>query len=116
MGYPPLAYTPHMRFIETPVFTHALVAQLDDEAYRLVQLALVQRPELGVLIPGSGGLRKMRWSLPGRGKRGGLRIIYYWEAATETFFMLYAYAKNAQEDLTAKQLRDLSRLVREEFG
>jgi hypothetical protein len=76
----------------------------------------VQRPESGALIPRSGGLRKLRWSLPGRGKRGGLRVIYYWHAPSETFYMLYAYTKNEQEDLTAQQMRVLSRLVREEFG
>ena len=61
-------------------------------------------------------LRKSRWPLPGRGKRGGLRVIYFWDESSETFFMLYAYPKNEQEDLTAQQLRTLARLVREEFG
>jgi hypothetical protein len=105
-----------MRFIETPIFTRSIVDLLDDEEYRVLQLALLQRPERGAMIRGSGGLRKMRWSLPGQGKRGGLRLIYFWDEATETFYMLYAYPKNEQEDLTAQQLRVLSRLVREEFG
>ena len=56
------------------------------------------------------------WPLPGRGKRGGIRVIYYWDEQSETFYMLYAFRKNAQEDLTAQQLRTLARLVREEFG
>jgi hypothetical protein len=68
-----------MRFIETPVFTRTLVALLDDEEYRYLQLALLQRPAAGALIPKGGGLRKLRWSLPGRGKRGGLRVIYFWD-------------------------------------
>ena len=68
------------------------------------------------LIRRSGGLRKVRWSLPGRGKRGGLRVIYFWDEPSETFYMLYAYPKNEQEDLTAQQLRVLRRLVSEEFG
>jgi hypothetical protein len=105
-----------MRFIETPVFTRAIVALLNDEEYRSLQLALLQRPESGALIRKSGGLRKLRWPLPGHGKRGGLRIIYFWDRPSETFYMLYAYAKNEQEDLTAQQLRVLARLVREEFG
>jgi hypothetical protein len=105
-----------MRFIETPVFTRAIVALLDDEGYRSLQLALLHRPESGALIPKSGSLRKLRWSLPGRGKRGGLRIIYFWDRSSETYYMLYAYPKNEQEDLTAQQLQVLSRLVREEFG
>ena len=105
-----------MRFIETPIFTRTITALLDDEAYRLLQLALVQRPERGAMIPRSGGLRKIRWPLPGQGKRGGLRVIYVWDEASETFYMLLAYPKNVQEDLTAQQLRVLRRLVREEFG
>ena len=105
-----------MRFIETPVFTRAIVALLDDEAYRLLQLSLLESPSFGASIPKSGGLRKLRWPLPGRGKRGGLRVIYFWDAPSETFYMLYAYPKNVQEDLTAEQLRVLRRLVREEFG
>jgi len=105
-----------MRFIETPVFTRSIVALLDDEAYRLLQLALFHRPERGAVIRGSGGLRKVRWPLPGHGKRGGLRVIYFWDEASETAYMLFAYPKNEREDLTAQQLRVLSRLVREEFG
>lgn len=91
------------------------MATLEDEEYRLLQLALVYRPERGKVIQGSGGLRKMRWSLPGQGKRSGLRIIYFWDDASETFFMLYAYPKNKREDLTTQQLRVLTRHVREEF-
>jgi hypothetical protein len=67
------------------------------------------------VIRGSGGLRKVRWSLPGQGKRGGLRIIYYWDEASETFYMLCSYPKNVQENLTVPQLRILSQVVREEF-
>ena len=105
-----------MRFIETPVFTRAVVALLDDDAYRALQLDLLERPERGALIRNSGGLRKLRRPLPGRGKRGGLRVIYYWDKPSACFYMLYAFPKNAQEDLTAQQLRILRRVVREEFG
>ena len=105
-----------MRFIETPVFTRAVVALLDDDAYRALQFDLLERPELGALIRNSVGLRKVRRPLPGRGKRGGLRVIYYWDKPSECFYMLYAFPKNAQEDLTAQQLRILRRVVREEFG
>jgi hypothetical protein len=104
-----------MRFIETPTFTRVVVECLDDEAYRSLQLALLLRPEAGRVIRGSGGLRKLRWSLEGKGKRGGCRIIYYWDEPSETYYMLYAYSKSERDDLTANQLRILSRLVREEF-
>jgi mRNA-degrading endonuclease RelE of RelBE toxin-antitoxin system len=98
------------------VFTRAVVESMDDEAYRSLQLALLLRPELGSTIRGSGGLRKLRWSLKGKGKRGGVRVIYFWDETSETFYMLYVYRKNAQEDLTVQQRKILTRLVREEFG
>jgi len=104
-----------MRFVETPVFTAALRRHLDDETYRVLQLALLLRPLQGPIIQGGAGLRKLRWAATGRGKRGGVRLIYYWEAASQTFYMLYIYAKNEQRDVTAAQLKILSKLVREEF-
>jgi hypothetical protein len=67
------------------------------------------------MIPGSGGLRKIRWAGSGRGKRGGVRVIYYWDARSEAFYMLYVFAKNQRADLTPEQRRILQRLVREEF-
>jgi hypothetical protein len=105
-----------MRFVETPVFTRTLTELLDDEQYHSLQLALLLRPKRGAVIRRSGGLRKLRWSLPGAGKRGGIRLIYFWDEPSETFYMLYAFRKNEQEDLTAQQLRVLARLVREEFA
>ncbi len=66
-----------MRFIETPIFTKELQHLLEDEEYRALQLALLFRPEQGSLIPGAGGLRKLRWRQKGKGKRGGCRVIYY---------------------------------------
>lgn len=85
------------------------------EEYRQLQLALLLRPTQGDLIRGSGGLRKIRWRRPGMGKRGGLRVIYFWETMSETFYMLMVYRKNDQEDLTPKQAAIMRRLVKEEF-
>ena len=104
-----------MRFVETPVFTASVRRHLDDEQYRALQLALLLRPEQGPLIPGGGGLRKIRWGAEGRGKRGGVRLIYYWAVEDHVCYMLYAYAKNEQGDLTPAQIKTLARLVREEF-
>lgn len=103
-----------MRFVETPIFTK-IITRLDDEEYRALQIALVLRPEQGPIIRGAGGLRKIRWAKPGSGKRGGLRVIYYWAPSEQAFYMLYAYSKNEQKDLTPKQARLLGQLVREEF-
>jgi len=104
-----------MRFVETPVFTATIQRLLHDEQYRRLQIALMLRPEQGSIIPGSGGLRKVRWAGTGVGKRGGLRIVYYWAPAEAAFYMLYVYSKATQGDLTAAQTRILGRLVREEF-
>jgi mRNA-degrading endonuclease RelE of RelBE toxin-antitoxin system len=104
-----------MRFVETPVFTAGILRHLDDERYRQLQIALMLRPTQGPIVRGSGGLRKIRWATPGGGKRGGLRIIYYWAPDEQVFYMLYAYTKAEQGDLTAAQTRQLGRLVREEF-
>ena len=104
-----------MRFIETPVFTRSITSVLDDDQYRSLQLALALRPEQGTLIRGSGGLRKLRWAIPGRGKRGGARVIYYWERQAETFYMLFVYLKSEQGDLTPEQARALGKLVQKEF-
>jgi hypothetical protein len=104
-----------VRFIETPIFTEDVERELSVEEYRQMQITLLLRPTQGALMKGSGGLRKLRWSRPGMGKRGGLRVIYFWEASSETFYMLMVYRKNDQEDLTPKQVTTLQRLVREEF-
>jgi len=104
-----------MRFVETPVFTKRVKDLLPDEDYRTLQIAVLLRPEQGPLIKGSGGLRKVRWAPKGVGKRGGVRVIYYWRPEEQVVYMLFAYAKTVQEDLTPDQLRVLARIVREEF-
>ena len=88
---------------------------MEDDEYKALQVALLLRPEQGAIIPKSGGLRKVRWATKGTGKRGGLRIIYYWDKKTEFFYMLYVYQKSKQDDLTPDQLRILSQLVKEEL-
>ena len=104
-----------MKFVETPVFTRRLLNLLSDEEYRSLQMTLLLRPHQGSLIPESGGLRKLRWRLKGKGKRGGLRVIYYWDRLEQMIYMLLVYPKNEQEDLTANQLKVLSKLVEKEF-
>jgi len=103
-----------MRFIETPIFTREVSTFLTDWEYRSLQLALLFRPEQGVLIRGSGGLRKLRWGFHGKGKRGGCRVVYYWDKQ-DTIYMLFVYPKSKQEDLTPAQIKLLGKLVREEF-
>ena len=104
-----------MLVVETPVFTRRVLKLLTDDDYRLLQHELVARPDVRNIIRGSGGLRKVRWAATGRGKRGGVRVIYYWAVDREIILMLLIYGKNEQDDLTAEQLRVLKGLVEEEF-
>lgn len=104
-----------MVIIETSIFTNQVQALLSLEEYRKLQMALMIRPDLGTVIPGSGGLRKVRWSLSGRGKRGGVRTIYYWAVASDQILMLLMYAKNDRDDLTPTQLKVLRKIVEEEY-
>jgi len=104
-----------MKFIETPIFFKDVRDLLSDEEYRGLQLALLLRPEQGSVIPGSRGLRKIRWRAKGKGRRGGVRVIYYWITSEDTIFMLLLYEKSDQDDLTPTQSKVLMKLVREEL-
>ncbi len=99
-----------MVFYETAIFTEQVVEFLDDDSYGELQNLLVREPESGNLIPRSRGLRKIRWRVAGRGKRRGIRVIYYL-VTREQIYMLYAYAKNKQENLTQEQTQRLRNLV-----
>ncbi len=105
-----------MDIVETSIFTRQVQALLSDDDYRELQLALILHPDSGAIISGSGGLRKTRWSMQGRGKRGGVRVIYYWIDAQNKILMLFMYAKNEQEDLTPEQLKVLRKIVEEEYS
>jgi mRNA-degrading endonuclease RelE of RelBE toxin-antitoxin system len=102
--------------VETPTFTRMIKDLLDEDSYRLLQIELAENPEKGAVIRGTGGIRKLRWSGSGRGKRGGSRVIYYWATEQDVVLMLVAYAKNEKDDLTPAQCKVLRHLVEEEFG
>ena len=76
---------------------------------------MVNRPDAGALIVGSGGLRKMRWAKEGRGKSGGIRVIYYWAVSPEQILMLFIYPKGERDDLTKAQIKMLKQIVEEEY-
>ncbi len=103
-----------MEIRESHAFTHQVDAMLSREDYRALQLHLVGRPDAGAVIPGGGGLRKLRWALAGRGKRGGARVIYYWYVEASRIYLLLLYAKNERDDLSPEQKRMLQRLVAED--
>ena len=104
-----------MIIVETHVFTKLICKLLPDEQLRRLQLALMLRPGQGALVPGGSGLRKLRWGQPGRGKRGGLRILYYCDSESDRIYMIYVYKKTESSDLSRAQLKELARVVREEL-
>lgn len=94
-------------FIETKLFSRLLGDYLTDEQYAELQATLVEAPDRGALVPGSGGVRKLRWSQPGRGKRGGVRVIYYAKTHEGVIWMLTIYAKNEEQAVPAHILRKI---------
>ena len=106
-----------LEFRETGLFTRDITALLSDDEYAELQGTLVVNPEAGDLIKQTGGLRKLRWSQQrrGKGKRGGVRVIYYWYASGSLIYMLLAYSKDERDDFSHSQSRLLIRLVEEEF-
>lgn len=94
-------------FIETKLFTRLVQDYLTDDEYRELQKMLFEHPEAGDVIPGSGGVRKLRWKAPGHGKRGGYRVIYYVKHVRNVIWMLTMYPKNVAENIPADVLRDI---------
>lgn len=103
-----------MVIIETPIFTKLVQQHLSEEGYKELQEHLAALPDSGDLIPGSGGLRKIRWKAQGRGKRGGVRVIYYWRTSEGQILMLYIYPKSIRDNLSSAQLKLLKEIVDQE--
>jgi mRNA-degrading endonuclease RelE of RelBE toxin-antitoxin system len=98
-------------FIETRLFTRLVLQYLDDDEYHELQKVLMNNPETGDIIPGSGGLRKVRWRAQGRGKRGGYRVIYYARLRQGVILMLTMYPKNVSENIPAHILRQIRKEI-----
>jgi hypothetical protein len=105
-----------VEFIEAPPFTELLADYLGDDDYKDLQLFLVRVPEAGDVIPGTGGFRKLRWTDPRRrkGKRGGLRVIYFYFAAVSQIWLMTIYGKDEVADLTQDEKRALKTAVERE--
>lgn len=99
-----------MLFIESPIFTEDVCELLSDDEYAVLQQFLAAQPDAGDVISGTGGLRKVRWSTPGRGKRGGTRVIYYHVVARDQIRMIFIYRKGIKDDLTPKEKVVLRRI------
>lgn len=102
-----------MIFIESKVFEKLRGKYMDDESYRLLQNSLLEQPLSGDVIQGTGGLRKLRWSVKGSGKRGGIRTIYLNITEKSHIHLLTLYAKNEMSDLTAQEKKILKGIVEE---
>ncbi len=106
-----------MEFLEAPAFSRYLPDYLDDESYRILQNDLASNPDLGDLMPGTGGFRKMRWAdaRRGKGRRGGLRIIYYHFRSDSRIWFMAVYDKNEASDLTTKEKKALKASIESEL-
>ena len=96
-----------LTFIETKLFTRFADKYLGDEGLLALQIHLLARPTIGRVIPGSGGIRKLRWSMPGRGKQGGMRVIYFLRVTREEVWLLTLYPKNVSDNIPALVLRKI---------
>ena len=94
-------------FVESKLFTRLVGDYLTDDEYSRLQAALAEAPESGAVVPGSGGVRKLRWAQPGRGKRGGIRVIYYAKTREGVIWLLTIYAKNEEKNIPAHVLRKI---------
>ena len=105
-------------FFETPLFSRLLSEYLDDQEYRALQLALLENPEMGDLMSGTGGFRKVRWQDPrrGKGKRGGLRVIYYHLSTDHQIWFFTLYDKNEAVDLTSDEKKLLKQAIKNELA
>ena len=100
-----------MVFVESSHFSKHLPHYLPDEEFRLLQKFLAERPDAGAIIRGSGGVRKVRWAGRGKGKSGGVRVIYYWLQAADRIHLLLIYGKGEQAELTGQDLLRVKRLL-----
>ncbi len=101
-----------MIFIETPIFTEDLVELLSDDEYAEFQQYLADHPEAGDLITETGGMRKIRWAAKGKGKSGGVRVIYYHVSAAYQIRLVLIYRKGIQDDLSQAQKKWLKSVAK----
>lgn len=103
-----------MIFIETKLFTKLLPEYLTDDDYRAFQWYLILNPEVGDLVRGSGGVRKIRWSPKGKGKRGGVRIMYYWKKSDDEIWLLTLYSKSEKATIPGQILKKIAKEIENE--
>jgi len=107
-----LPYNHLMEFIEAIAFTKYLYDYLPEEEYLGLQSFLLQNPESGKIVRGSGGVRKVRWAMSGKGKSGGVRVIYYFKKQDDEIWLLTIYSKNEVENIPAHVLRQITKEIK----
>lgn len=101
-----------MEFIETSLFTSLIYSYLSEDEYLGLQVYLLRHPESGDIIPGSGGVRKIRWAMKGKGKSGGIRVIYYWKVSDEEIWLLTVYSKSEKETIPGHILKKIAEEIK----
>jgi mRNA-degrading endonuclease RelE of RelBE toxin-antitoxin system len=101
-----------MEFVEAPLFSRLIYDYLDEDEYLGLQMFLFQFPDSGKVVPGTGGVRKLRWAMQGKGKRGGIRVIYYWKTSENEIWLLTVYGKNERDTIPAYILRQIAEEIR----
>jgi mRNA-degrading endonuclease RelE of RelBE toxin-antitoxin system len=112
VNYTALPYNAGMEFIETSLFTKLIYTYLTDDEYLGLQGFMLKYPEAGNIVPGSGGVRKLRWSIAGKGKRGGVRVIYYLRKHHHEIWMLTIYGKSDVENIPPHILRQIAEEIK----
>ncbi|MCW7553758.1 type II toxin-antitoxin system RelE/ParE family toxin [Endozoicomonas gorgoniicola] len=103
-----------MIFIETTKFTKLLSEYLSDDEYRMLQWHLQEKPDSGDIVRGSGGVRKVRWAPEGKGKSGGVRVIYYWKKSDHEIWMLTMYSKSERASIPGHILKKIAEAIENE--
>jgi mRNA-degrading endonuclease RelE of RelBE toxin-antitoxin system len=101
-----------MVFIETSIFTKLISTYLADDEYLGLQTYLLKHPDAGNIIRGTGGVRKLRWAISGRGKRGGIRVIYYWKRSEDEIWLLTVYGKSERDTIPSHILKQIAEEIR----
>ena len=101
-----------MIFIETSTFTKLIDSYLTDDEYLGLQKFLLEYPNAGNIVRGSGGVRKMRWAMAGKGKSGGIRVIYYWKQRDDEIWLLTVYGKSEKETIPGHILKKIAEEIK----
>ncbi len=108
-----MPYNQDMEFIETSLFTRLIYDYLSEEEYLGLQVYLLRHPESGKIVSGSGGVRKLRWAVRGKGKSGGIRVIYYWKVSDDEIWLLTVYGKSERETIPAHILKQIAEEIKD---